>query len=47
MDGYHLLHTNFDSFFGRNLAWPLILFAYLTVVLNAMQVVLASGRQDG
>jgi len=47
INGYHLLHTNFNSFFGRNFAWPLILFAYLTVVLNAMQVVLASGRQNG
>jgi len=43
--GYHLLHTNFNSFFGRNFAWPLVTFAYLTTVLNAMQVVLASGRQ--
>ncbi|KAL8822959.1 MAG: hypothetical protein Q9191_006314 [Dirinaria sp. TL-2023a] len=44
--GYHLLHTNFNSFFGSNFAWPLIIFAYLTTVLNAMQVVLASGRQN-
>jgi len=43
--GYHLLHTNFNSFFGRNFAWSLVIFAYLTTVLNAMQVVLASGRQ--
>ena len=44
--GYHLLHTNFNSFFTRNFKWPLVTFAYLTVVLNAMQVILASGRQN-
>lgn len=44
--GYHLLHTNFNSFFGRNFAWPLVTFAYVTTVLNAMQVILASGRND-
>ena len=44
--GYHLLHTNFNSFFGRNFTWPLVTFAYVTTVLNAMQVVLASGRQN-
>ncbi len=45
--GYHLVHTNFNSFFGRNFQWPLVTFAYLTTVLNAMQVILATGRQDG
>ena len=44
--GYFSLHTNFNSFFGKNFAWPLITFAYVTTVLNAMQVVLGSGRQD-
>lgn len=44
--GYHLLHTNFNSFFGRNFMWPLVTFAYLTTILNAMQVILASGIQD-
>lgn len=44
--GYHLLHTNFNSFFGSNFKWPLVTFAYVMTVLNAMQVVLASGRQD-
>ena len=44
--GYHLLHTNFNSFFGRNFTWPLVTFAYVTTILNAMQVVLTSGRQN-
>ena len=26
--------------------WPLVTFAYLTTILNAMQVILASGIQD-
>lgn len=40
--GYHLRHTNFNSFFGSNFTWPLVIFAYLTTVLNAMQVILAA-----
>lgn len=44
--GYHLLYTNFSSFFGRNFTWPLVIFAYLTTVLNAMQVILAPGSQS-
>ena len=44
--GYYLQHTNFNSFFGRNFAWPLVAFAYVTTVLNAIQVILATGRQD-
>lgn len=46
ISGYHLQHTNFSSFFGRNFTWPLITFAYVTTILNAMQVVLASELQD-
>lgn len=46
ISGYHLQHTNFSSFFGRNFTWPLVIFAYVTTILNAMQVVLASELQD-
>ena len=39
-------HTNFNSFFGTNFTWPLVIFAYLTTVLNAMQVILAAKNQS-
>ncbi|KAL8642674.1 MAG: hypothetical protein Q9226_008483 [Calogaya cf. arnoldii] len=44
--GYHLRYTNFNSFFSSNFTWPLVTFAYLTTMLNAMQVILTSGKQD-
>lgn len=43
---YHLHHTNFNSFFGQNFTWPLVTFAYVTTMLNAMQVGLGTGWQD-
>lgn len=39
---YHSVYTQYDHFFTQNFAWLLLLFAYLTIVLTAMQVVLAT-----
>lgn len=39
---YHSPYTQYDHYFTQNFAWLLLLFAYLTIVLTAMQVVLAT-----
>lgn len=44
---YHLPYTQYDNYFTQNFAWLLLLFAYLTVVLTAMQVVLATPNSTG
>lgn len=39
---YHSPYTQYDHYFTQNFAWLLLLFAYLTIVLTGMQVVLAT-----
>lgn len=40
--GFHDGYTRYASFFRKNFGWLLLAFAYLTVVLAAMQTVLTS-----
>lgn len=40
--GFHHGHTRYASFFRQNFGWLLLAFAYVTVVLAAMQTVLTS-----
>lgn len=40
-DGYHSGYDQYRTFFARNFAWLIVVFAYITVVLTAMQVGLA------
>lgn len=39
---YYSVYTQYDHFFGQNFGWMILLFAYLTIILAAMQVVLAT-----
>jgi hypothetical protein len=39
--GYHYGYYQYSSFFSRNFAQLIIIFAYITVVLSAMQVVMS------
>lgn len=39
---YHSVYTQYDHFFTQNFAWLLLVFGYLTLVLTAMQVILAT-----
>lgn len=39
---YHSPYTQYSHYFTQNFAWLLLLFAYLTIVLTGMQVVLAT-----
>lgn len=39
--GYHSGYDQYGTFFSRNFAWLIAVFAYITVVLTAMQVGLA------
>jgi uncharacterized membrane protein len=43
VSGYMSSSTWYKSFFARNFAWLLAVFAYLTVVLSALQVGTATG----
>ncbi|KAG9246908.1 hypothetical protein BJ878DRAFT_416034 [Calycina marina] len=36
--GYHSGYDQYSTFFSRNFAWLIVVFAYITVVLTAMQV---------
>lgn len=40
--GYYYVYTEYQSLFQANFAWLLLAFAYVTVVLSAMQVGLAT-----
>jgi len=42
--GYHHIPTEYSSWFQQNFAWLLLVFAYATVLLSAMQVVLATDQ---
>ncbi|KAL0631161.1 hypothetical protein Q9L58_009971 [Maublancomyces gigas] len=44
---YHSPYTQYDHYFRQNFAWLLLLFAYLTIVLTGMQVVLATPNATG
>lgn len=45
--GFHLGYTRYASFFRQNFGWLLLAFAYVTVVLAAMQTVLTSSLAEG
>lgn len=45
-DGYHSGYDQYGTFFNRNFAWLIVVFAYITVVLTAMQVGLALNIND-
>lgn len=42
--GYFLLHTRYQSFFRANFEWLLLAFAYLSVALSALQVLLGANH---
>jgi ABC-type dipeptide/oligopeptide/nickel transport system permease component len=42
--GYHFGYNRYDVFFRRNFAWLIVVFAYITIVLTAMQVGLATSN---
>jgi uncharacterized membrane protein len=42
--GYHYRYHRYSSFFEQNFSWLIVVFAYVTIVLSAMQVGLASTR---
>ena len=44
--GYHYRYHNYSSFFEQNFSWLIVVFAYVSIVLSAMQVGLASPQLD-
>lgn len=44
MRGYFYRYHKYSSFFEQNFSWLIVMFAYVTIVLSAMQVGLASTR---
>lgn len=42
--GYHYRYHRYSSFLEKNFSWLIVVFAYITIVLSAMQVGLASTR---
>ncbi|KAL8960923.1 MAG: hypothetical protein Q9193_002449 [Seirophora villosa] len=42
--GYFLIHTQYQSFFAANFEWLLLAFAYMSVALSALQVLLAADQ---
>lgn len=42
--GYHYRYHRYGSFLKQNFSWLIVVFAYITIVLSAMQVGLASTR---
>ena len=40
--GYYYPYHNYSTFFEKNFSWLIIVFAYVSIVLSAMQVGLAS-----
>ena len=44
ISGYMSSSTWYKAFFSRNFAWLLAVFVYITVILSALQVGLATGR---
>ena len=47
--GYYNRYHQYNMFFRRNFTWIILVFAYVTIILNAMQVGLATNelRDDG
>ena len=47
-EGYFLVHTRYQSFFRANFEWLIFAFAYFSVALSALQVLLSAnqGRDD-
>ena len=45
--GYFLSHTKYRSFFRANFEWLILAFAYLSIVLSALQVLLAADQDQG
>jgi hypothetical protein len=44
VDGYHYVPTEYNRWIQQNFAWLLLVFAYATVILSAMQVILATDQ---
>ncbi|KIX98192.1 uncharacterized protein Z520_06272 [Fonsecaea multimorphosa CBS 102226] len=42
--GYHYSNMTYQSFLRRNFAWLVVVFAYLTIILTAMQVGLGTSQ---
>lgn len=45
--GYNFGYDRYGDFFSENFGWLIGIFAYISVVLSAMQVALASDRLKG
>lgn len=45
--GYFLVHTRYQSFFRANFEWLLLVFAYFSVALSALQVLLDADQGRG
>ena len=45
--GYFLVHTKYRSFFRANFEWLILAFAYLSIILSALQVLLAADQSQG
>lgn len=43
--GYHMMYRQYGEFFSKNFGWMLLLVVYMSVILSAMQVVLATLKQ--
>lgn len=42
--GYFLVYTRYQSFFRANFEWLLLVFAYISVALSALQVLLTANQ---
>ena len=45
--GYFLTHTRYQSFYKANFEWLLLAFAYFSIALSALQVLLAADQGRG
>jgi len=45
-ENYYSVYLQYDQFFSKNFAWLVLFVGYLSVVLSAMQVVLATSFQN-
>ena len=43
-EGYFLVYTRYQSFFRANFEWLLLVFAYISVALSALQVLLTANQ---
>lgn len=44
--GYFLVHTRYQSFFRANFEWLLLAFAYISVALSALQVLVTTNQSQ-